>query len=264
MLKSILALCLIPMLYMGCQDTTSKDTEDSGVQSTTLAAEETIKEMEPYFKGVGTEPFWDVQISDEIIRFYTLNNADEKLVVPNISPVKVADANIKTYLSTLDDGTFKVSIAQGECSDNMSENTYNYKVVVEIKKDNESQPVTYEGCGNYVTDYRLNDIWVLEELEGEKVTAESFSKELPNMEIDTKENRFSGHAGCNRMTGALFFEKNVLRFTDVVTTKMLCPPTNKEEDFLKALQASTTYTIENNRLHLSNPDGKKLIFKKVD
>lgn len=264
MLKLICAVVLVAFFCLGCQDKSDKKENDTNVQSTTLAAEETIAEIEPYFKGLGTEPFWDVQISDELIRFYTLDKADEKLVATNNGPVKAADANIKTYMSTLQDGTLKVNIAYGECSDNMSENTYNYKVVVEIKKDSMPQPITYEGCGNYITDFRLNDIWVLEQLEGEQVTSEMFTKELPNIEIDTKENRFSGHDGCNRMTGALFFEKNLLRFTDMVSTKMLCPPSNKGDEFLLALRSSTTYSIANNRLTLSNQEGTILVFKKGD
>jgi len=45
---------------------------------------------------------------------------------------------------------------------------------------------------------------------------------------------------------------------------MACPNTNKESEFLKALQRTTTYKVENRRLILSNPSGEKLVFKKVD
>lgn len=85
------------------------------------------------------------------------------------------------------------------------------------------------------------------------------------MEIDTKENTFSGTTGCNRMNGQLFFEYDKLRFQRIMTTKMMCLPNNKkEQEFLNALKNSTAYTIANNRLTLSNPDGDLLIFKKLD
>jgi heat shock protein HslJ len=45
---------------------------------------------------------------------------------------------------------------------------------------------------------------------------------------------------------------------------MACQQGNKEAEFLKTLQSSTTYSIENNRLTLSNPSGKLIVFKKVD
>jgi len=45
---------------------------------------------------------------------------------------------------------------------------------------------------------------------------------------------------------------------------MACPQGNKEGEFTKALQSVTTYFIENNRLTLSNPSSKLLVFRKVD
>ena len=38
----------------------------------------------------------------------------------------------------------------------------------------------------------------------------------------------------------------------------------KEGEFVETLQKTTTYSIENLRLTLSNPDGKLLVFRKVD
>lgn len=45
---------------------------------------------------------------------------------------------------------------------------------------------------------------------------------------------------------------------------MACTENNKEDEFIKALQSNTSYSIENNRLTLSNRSGKLLVFKKVD
>jgi len=73
-----------------------------------------------------------------------------------------------------------------------------------------------------------------------------------------------GYGGCNAISGSIFYEKDLLRFSKVVSTLMACAPGNKEGDFTKALQSIATYSIENNRLILSNPSGKLLVFKKVD
>jgi heat shock protein HslJ len=45
---------------------------------------------------------------------------------------------------------------------------------------------------------------------------------------------------------------------------MACDKMANEAKFIKALESSTAYEIKNNRLYLSNPDGLKLVFKKVD
>ena len=92
-----------------------------------------------------------------------------------------------------------------------------------------------------------------------------FQKELPRIEIYAEENRFIGFAGCNEISGSLFFENDLLRFKDVTSTLMACAESNKEDKFVKALQSATTYSIKNNRLTLFNPSrGKLLVFKKVD
>lgn len=66
------------------------------------------------------------------------------------------------------------------------------------------------------------------------------------------------------MNGTIFFERGLLRFTNIITTRMACPRNNKESEFLKALQNTITYKVENMKLMLSNPSGEKLVFKKVD
>ena len=73
-----------------------------------------------------------------------------------------------------------------------------------------------------------------------------------------------GFAGCNRMNGKVFFENGLLRFNNVITTEMACGLNNKENEFLKALQSTTTYKVENMRLTLTNPSGVEVVFRKVD
>jgi heat shock protein HslJ len=155
-------------------------------------------------------------------------------------------------------------IHQSECISVASDEASGYKVHVEYKRTSENDFKQLEGCGNYILDYRLNDIWVLEKLNGTEVSLEDFAKEIPTLEINSSNKTFFGYAGCNRMNGSLFSENDLLRFTKIVITKMMCQPHNKESEFLKALQSTITYNIEHNQLKLSNPDRELLIFKKID
>ena len=97
-----------------------------------------------------------------------------------------------------------------------------------------------------------------------KVDVTDYKEKLPFMEVNSATNSFMGFSGCNTMNGKLIFEKGLLRFTDIVGTKMMCGSNNQENTFLKALRSTTTYKIENNRLWLSNPSGLQLNFKKID
>lgn len=214
-----------------------------------------------YFSASGTEPFWNLEINEERVVFKT---PSDSLKVPHVEPIMAQGFNVKRYDIETESNKITIQISQTECTNAMSGKVSPYSVTIEYKKVTETEVEKLEGCGHYITDYRLHDIWVLETLNGKKITQEDFSNEFPFIEIYSAENKFMGFAGCNQMNGRLFFENGLLRFTNVATTKMLCEPNNKEAEFLKAFQSSTTYTIENNRLTLSNPSGILTIFKKID
>ncbi len=227
-------------------------------------AEQENPEQIPYFKANGNEPFWNFTISETGIQFTSLMENFENFTTPHADPISAMDANIKLYKIETESVNLTIQISQKECINTMSGEASPYSVSIELKNSGETEFQKLEGCGSYITDYRLHDIWVLESLQEAKVSLSDFSKELPYLEINTTTNTFSGHAGCNRINGRLFYEKGLLRFTNPATTKMMCMAENKEDLFLKALQSSSTYKIEKNRLHLSNPSGLLLVFKKID
>ena len=245
-------------LYLGFLLITFFSCKTASVSNPTTTNE---AEKTPYFKASGTEPFWSILISEDKIVYKT---PEDSIFMPHSQPILAMDSNVKMYKIKTESEQFNIQISQQECANEMSGEISPYKVAVEFKKNKASEFENIKGCGHYITDYRLHDIWVLEELNGKKISSEDFSKEFPMLEIYASTNKFSGFAGCNRMNGSLFFEKGKLRFINIATTKMMCENSNKEGDFLTALQSTTTYSIGENRLILSNPSGKKLVFKKVD
>ncbi|HEA23420.1 hypothetical protein LCGC14_0670990 [marine sediment metagenome] len=261
-MRFYLNIALILLLCMSCKSNRSnqeQSKEDGQKHVVDLASQVTDSQI--YFEATGTEPFWSVSISDNLILFKT---PSDSIVFPPTHPILAQDGNVKRYDVKTASTKMSLEIRQAECTNAMSGKVSPYTVSVDLKQGTASEVQNFEGCGAYKTDYRLHDIWVLESLHGKTVTKADFSKEFPRMDIKAAENTFSGFAGCNQMHGTLFFEKGWLRFTDVTTTRMLCEPNNKEAEFLNALQSSTTYAIENNRLTLSNPSGILTIFKKID
>ncbi|WP_431242331.1 META domain-containing protein [Flavobacterium sp. P21] len=257
-MKKILLILLLFILVMGCKTTANK--ESAGITSATSTEED----LKYYFKGTGNEPFWGVNIGNEEIVFTSLIPGKEKITFPAVDAIRAMDANVKMYRVSNETTSATITIQQLDCQDSMSGAISPYSVKVEIKNNSELEMKKLSGCGKYITDYRLHDIWVLEELNGYKVFATDFQKEMPRIEINSSENRFSGYGGCNAISGSIFYEKDLLRFTKVISTLMACPQGNKEGEFTKALQSTTTYSIGNNQLILSNPSGKLAVFKKVD
>jgi len=221
-------------------------------------------EQEIYFRAVGNEPEWSLKISKNKIEFTSLKLGFETFVGPHVNPIRAMDANVKMYRVATESGTMNIQIQQLECINTMSGDIAPYSVRIEIAKGKADAITTFNGCGSYNADPRLHDIWVLEKMNGRKVSLADFDTEVPNFEINTNTNQFMGFAGCNRMNGFVFFEYELLRFANTITTRMACRPNNKENEFLKALQSTTSYTIENLRLTLKNQSGVELVFKKVD
>jgi heat shock protein HslJ len=262
-MKKCIQFFPIILLIIGCKSavTAPKETVKS---EPTFAYKQQMENLEKgiYFRGNGNEPDWNLKISENTIEFSSLIPGFESLIGNHVEPLRAMDANVKMYRVTDKSVTMIIQIMQQECINTMSGDKSAYSVRIEIVKNNNS--TFLNGCGNYITDPRLHDIWVLEQLNGKKVSLVDFTKELPNLEINSSTNQFMGFAGCNRMNGSIFFERGLLRFTNIITTRMACGENNKENEFIKTLQSTTTYKVENLRLTLTNQSGNELVFKKVD
>lgn len=262
-----ISLFFLPLLFISCNNKVGKNHKVLNTEfkdSVNAEASRSLKmdkknSADIYFKATGTEPFWGLEISENRIKLTTIGDS---IITPHTNSIRAMDANVKLYKTQTESSLMNIQISQSGCTNAMSGNVSPYSVSIYYKKNNENDLIELQGCGNYITDYRLHDIWVLEKLKGSVITKSDFSKEFPRIEINSTTKTFLGFAGCNRMNGSIFFENKLLRFTNIVTTKMMCEPSNKEPEFLKALQSSTIYKIENNRLSLSNPDGELLVFKK--
>lgn len=271
-MKRVLFLVCIFLIFSNCAEKKKQETTEASEEITldTLKVEEE-RTMEPlamqpdgsYFKATGTEPFWGIKIYDNKIELQTM---EDTIVTPPSEAIKAQDANIKMFRIKNEATEMDVIISHKECTNAMSGEVFPYTVTVSYKNTGGGDSRVLEGCGSYITDYRLHDIWVLEKMKGASVSKDDFnSGDVPNMEVNINDNRFSGFSGCNRMTGSLFYENDVLRFTQVASTRMACPGMEKESEFLMALQSATSYKIENNRLYLSNGSNENiLVFKKID
>ena len=256
-------LIVIILFFIGCK-TNLPAAKVIETTEPSVAYKQQIENLENgiYFRGNGNEPDWSLKISEKAIEFTSLKSGYELLNSIHKEPITAMDANVKMYKVVNDAKIVTIQIMEQKCINTMSGAVFPYSVRIDIVKNNNT--THFSGCGNYITDSRLHDIWVLEELNGQKVSSSDFTKELPNLEINSTTNTFMGFAGCNRMNGSIFFERGLLRFTNIVTTRMACGESNKESLFLKTLQSTTTYKVENLRLTLTNPSGNELVFKKVD
>lgn len=255
-MKRIVFILFI-ICFLSC-DTTKKLTSPQDVSEANLLK----SKEEGYFRAVGKDSSWILEISEQRIRFYDRQKQEDVLAI-HTEPVLAADADVKLYLIQSVDQNLQISIYAETCEGYKNQKS-NYKVEIKRKEGVKSNEESFSGCGNYSIDYRLFDRWVLESLEGKELDKTLFRNDLPSMEINSSTKKVNGFSGCNRFNGSIFQERELLRFTQLLSTKMACEQMDFEDKFLKVLQQSTGYKIKNNRLFLTQSDQVVAVFRKIN
>ena len=106
---------------------------------------------------------------------------------------------------------------------------------------------------------KLQQTWILENLNGKVITDKDFSNS-PKLEMTSS--GFSGSTGCNGIKGSLVSDgAGKLKFPNLTSETKKCD-SKKEGEFMQLLRTTSAYSIENNKLYLSNQFGLTMSFKK--
>lgn len=255
--KSVLTILILTALNFSLKAGQSENKENMRRDSSDL-------NMKKFKEGVdfyahGNEPFWDLDLSlNQFLRFSVLEGPAVNL--GSVKGEKAMDANVTRYMANTDNGLFTFTMSEQECFDDMSGDSFTYKVIVELNNPGDKNYKKYEGCGRYVTDYRLNRTWILKKTGETDVNESNYIKGLPEITFDIGKNRFSGSGGCNRIMGYVTAEGDRLKFGRVASTLMACKNSELEKEFLSALESTVNYKITGNQLMLANPDKVLLVF----
>lgn len=131
-------------------------------------------------------------------------------------------------------------------------------------QDNKTNNTSENKIENSNKSYLLNDIWVLETIEGKK--PDISISEKPRLELFIKDKRVGGKAICNTIMGSFDYTETTISFKGIASTRMACPKGNlNEHTFLSKLNQEFSYKIKNLKLYLINNSGKEVFcFRKVD
>lgn len=255
--KSAFTILIILILTFSLKAGQTENTEKMRRDSSEL-------NMKKYREGVdfyahGNEPFWDLDLSiNQFLRFNQLEGVTVNL--GSVKGEKAMDANVTRYTAMTDSGLFTFTMSEQECYDEMSGDTFTYKVIVELNNPGDKNYKKFEGCGRYVIDNRLNRTWILKKAGETDVIENNYIKGLPEISFDIGKNRFSGSGGCNRIMGYVTAEGDRLKFGRVASTLMACKNSDLEMEFISALESTVNYKITGNQLMLANPDKVLLVF----
>ena len=115
---------------------------------------------------------------------------------------------------------------------------------------------------------RINDIWALTAINSDVENLDTFlkSQEHPSIELNVAEMKLYGNNGCNSLEGNIItLDDNRLELSEISSTDKLCPNMDIPSQFLKMLEKTWRYEIENLELILFDNRNKEILrFKKVD
>ncbi len=218
------------------------------------------------FYARGNEPFWALDMDIEKGFYFKTLDGIEIITLP-VKGEKAMDANNLRFYSETDSVSLIITILEEECNDTMSDEVFPNKVKIEVRQLNDEEFKVYEGCGRYVADYGLHDIWVLTHLNGKDLSSHlDKEKRLPVFEFYAREGKVLGNGGCNDFHGNYYISgMKEIQFGEMTLTKKLCSEMDIENLLIKTLFGKRMkYQREDLKLTLSGYDGSELILKKID
>lgn len=257
-MKNLVLIGLILQLISGCKSPIPVvDQKSKVIGSLSYLRQIENIEKKIYYRAEGAKGQWILKLSEDRIELSTSINGFKTFSSGLIQSV-YNKGYIKTYIIRTDTTTVIITLKPQFFSSKSLVDT------VKIQLLQGKRSYSLRGSGSYITDYRLHDIWVLQELNGMQIEVSDFHKGLPNIEINSSKNTFMGYTGCQEISGTIQNEKELLRFSLAIPGKSSCLADSTIAAYVQALQLVTTYKIQNNRLTLFSDKNEELIFRKVD
>lgn len=104
--------------------------------------------------------------------------------------------------------------------------------------------------------------WIVTHINGEAVSTKPTDHNIPSLQLDSKEQRFSGADGCNRLMGSYTVTGSQITFGQIAGTMMACLDENIQktsQSYTKALEQAKSYDVTPSTLILKDQEGKAVV-----
>lgn len=215
------------------------------------------------FAATGNEPFWSVELTAKGQVFFKAMDGPEMQAQAKKDVARDEQAHNSRYTATQGSNILALSVIQKKCTDDMSGAMSNWSVEAVFTENGKEK--VFQGCGTYMGDYQLQNIWLLRHLDDENISSKDYPDGVPSLEFEMDEKRVSGFAGCNRYFGNFEMAGQFLLFQQMGSTRMACPASKElESRFLKILSGQKlAYSVQGKSLRLSG-DGHTLVFEQSE
>lgn len=210
-----------------------------------------------YFKIIGTEPFWNIEISEDKISYTQIEG--HKIEFPYNEPIIDSFSESRIYKTVNGNGSILIKLTKEFCSDGMSDRNYDYKAEVEMVQFKKMTKLN--GCGFFVFEDFLSGTWLLKQIKSKNIpTNENLIQ--PFIEFDIENNRISGNAGCNGFSSSFELHNDQIAFKEILLTRMFCQDLTLEQNFVHSLNEVNRFEVEGKELKFYKNDFLEMVFIK--
>jgi heat shock protein HslJ/uncharacterized membrane protein len=245
------------LLFAGCKSSQSAQSKGEKPLPPPVLPENLLQKQlngVDFFAKGGLPVSWTLEMDfGNLFRFKSLDGKDVNSSA--VSPVDQPGNKGVSYTSKSTNGDLNIFISGEGCTDAISGEKYNKKVVVTVNGKR------YEGCGQYLFDAALDGKWVLEKINNRTLAASDFAKGLPRFVFELAQNKVTGHDGCNLVSSTLEVLGSKIKFNAFTGTKMACPGNKPGNEFLHLLSSQTVdYYFKDGQLFFYLPDDSIIVF----
>ncbi len=209
------------------------------------------------FVATGNTPVNWKLIMDLDQNFEFISDDGNHFIATPVNPSNMKDVAGKSYTTNVTNGRMTINIYDQTCNQQGFGKGMGKNVSVAVASQR------YWGCGDFLSDNRLNNVWELDSIGNERQDAADYAKGLPYIQLDLNRKKLSGHDGCNNIAASFEVEGTRIRFAPFISTKMACKGKTAERIFGEYLGGSTvSYFLTGESLVLVLMNDSKLVFRK--
>lgn len=126
-----------------------------------------------------------------------------------------------------------------------------YAISVEEIHKNGKRSETYSGCGLFLSDQRLNDLWILESINKRSLRRRKEEEREIAMRIHLSSGRIYGYGACDSYHADTDIRHNSIIIGPVISTRSTCVHEEEDQRFFQSLAGKQfTYSIKKDKLYL--------------
>lgn len=202
---------------------------------------------------------WNLEMDFDNNFVFSSSDHTDKIITLPVLPQKIADAAGETYFSSKGNQRMDITLMDGDCTSMMTTNPFVKSTTVKIGE------TAYTGCGNFLYNFRINDIWILDYIDYEKQYENQYPKGIPRLEFNLAEKKLTGSNGCSEIECHLEMRGNRIQFSHFFSPYSECENTRTAKIFWEYINNKLVeYYFKEGNLVLYLSNDQRLIFRKAD